>query len=297
MDGFRLHGNDTLYIWWTTASLEFLHTTPCGSYARAQVIAADHNGNNAKSTETWGASLTSASVDIMRAVLHKHLESGAYEIGFDLDPDVRGAFLCGYVGFSAGPRDYLPAQEIFRAKPPLLNAMKELSAGSYLVRVNQDIVPTLQDLVEFGKRADTDRVYVLIDLRSPRVMGLHVLRKDRYGAQGVEFVVRQESVQTARRTKKLVPASVATQNPEGWLRLDATTLLQELINFESKEGLILSVSLENPLGILVKPKSRAPRYLFVMQARWLPEDIDYALGCKELGAHPVDAASSIASEF
>lgn len=294
VDGFRLNDGDLLYIWWTSASLEFLHTTPSGAYARAHVVAADPDAMNPKASESWGVALTSASVDILRSVLHKHKEAGAFEVGFDANVETRGAFIAGYAMFSTGPRDYVPSREVFRAKPPLLGTLRDLSAGSYLVNIKEPLVPRLQALHEFGWRGEGDRVYVLADFTDSRSVGLHVLRKSGYGATGVEYESIRFAVRASRRTRKTVPSSVAAQNPEGWLRLDLTTLLEELENFDQERGVILSISLENPLGVLFKPVSRAPRYLFLMQSRWLPEDVDYALGCREVGARPGLAASSSA---
>lgn len=278
LDRLRLKDGDLLHFHWTSSSLEFLLTTPQGHFAHAHIVPAFPDPLDLKSTESWGASLTASAVDILRAVLYKHDTLPADEVGLDIDADKRRLLL----RFPAtGGSDVVPLQEAFRAKPPLLNVIKNLSAGPYLVNLKEEIVGSLHDLHDFAFRGEGDRVHVLVDLTASRSVGFHALKKTGIAPHGVAFEARSFSVRSSRRTKRLVPASTLAQNPEGWVRLDLTTLLEELPALDTRNGLILSVSLEHPLAVMFKQVSREPRYVFLMQSRWLPEDIGYSAGVNE----------------
>ena len=288
VDGFRLRRGDTLHVWWTTASLEFMHTTSCGTYARTDAVPAYADPLDIRATESWGASLSPTSVDILRAILHDSLgELDDDEVGFGVNHLSRGIL----VGRSFSRTSFVPAQEVFRAKPPMLESLKRLSAGPYLIRLREDVKERFQDLEEFAHRSPDDRVYVLVDLRDAHRTGFHVLRKTGYGDRGVEFTSRSFDAKSSRRSRKKVPHDPFVQNPEGWVRLNLTTLVEELQGLDTSRGLLMSVEFGTPRGVLFRQVSRQPRWVFVMQNRWVPEDVDYA----ECGAteSPAPSRSSI----
>lgn len=271
---------ETLHWWWNRSSLELLVTETDGAMARMAIVPAYDDILDIASLTAVGASMLVGNVDALRSALHKYDSTPRIDIGISLDTSHKGIRVKA-VGLPDAQQTWVPIKSVCFDRPALIGTIKDLLQTSRAIKLLDSFYENLKGLYAWGYRGEGDTVYTLVDFRDRKLTGFYVLRKNGLKEDGsIDMNDKGILCESSRRVSKVCLPTLATQNVEGWVRLDLGLLLKGLSALSPQEPVSMTIAEGSPFGIVLEnttKDSAIKRYSFIMMSRWLPEDIEYAL--------------------